>query len=353
MTALVREKVSKAFKAALDRKDVHPGLLLQRGWTDYVKTDASNEGTGGKGEHLSRICGIPTTDFYQHAYDRWQKATTDATRFSRTVMKIDGRLLIGLTGGGALETGCAVSHTYGTPYLPGSSIKGVVRAWAEQNMPDWKKQFNDLFGTTDLSGLVAFHDAWWVPESGGTGHKNHPFVADIVTPHHPEYYQGHGADATDLDSPVPNALIGVRGSFLFVIEGDAAWRGLAEKMLVKALGDWGIGAKTRAGYGYLTPDHESNQRIKRETEEARNAALPKAGRLAAEANDLTEKQISDKFGTDLNKTRETLGGDFQLFADLVRARHAQVIEGWKIETKKTNKARFKAYRFFSGAGGEE
>lgn len=251
MTKLVRENLRGSFKAA---KDAHPGLMLQRGWTDFVQTNADNAGANGKTEHIERICNIPAGDLYTRAYQRWMNTTSDESRFSKIAMKIDGRLLIGLTGGGALETGCAVSHTYGTPYLPGSSIKGIVRAWAEENMQDWKKQFDDLFGTTDLSGLVAFHDAWWIPDSGAASHKNHPFVADIVTPHHPEYYKGQGKPATDLDSPVPNALIGVRGSFLFVLEGNPMWVRTVQRMLEKALGEYGIGAKTRAGYGYLAKD---------------------------------------------------------------------------------------------------
>jgi len=262
MTALVRKDLRASLKAATDG---HPGLLLQRGWTDYVKTDASNEGAGGKSEHLDRICKVPAGDLYSHSYERWLNNTKDASRFSQLAMKVEGRLLIGLAGGGALETGCAVHHTYGVPYLPGSSIKGVVRGWLQRNKPEWKDNpiLDDLFGTTDLSGLVSFHDAWWIPDSGGSNHKNHPFVADIVTPHHPDYYGGKGA-ATDLDSPVPNAMIGIRGSFLFVLEGDARWFQFTRKLMIEALGDQGIGAKTRAGYGYLIEDKKFSEKIEKE-----------------------------------------------------------------------------------------
>lgn len=349
MTALVRTDLRDALKAA---KDAHPGLLLQRGWTDFVKTDATNEGTGGKGEHIARICEISIDKHYQHAFARWNKATADDTRFTRIAMKIEGRLLIGLTGGGALETGCAVSHSYGTPYLPGSSIKGAVRAWAEKNMSEWQTQFDDMFGTTDLSGLVAFHDAWWIPDSGNGSHKKQPFVADIVTPHHPDYYAGKGP-ATDLDSPKPNNLVGVRGSFLFVIEGEAGWRALTMEMLIKALTENGIGAKTRAGYGYLSLDTDATQRLARAAQESRMATLPVEQRLSAEVAVLTEKQIAEQFGSDINKTRDRLGEIFELFANLVRERHGTVIENWKTETKKTNKPRWKAYRFFTGSAEDE
>ncbi len=255
MTALVREALRPAFKAA---KDAHPGLLLQRGWADFVQTNSENagaNGTPGKSAHIARICAIPASELYERAYQRWASTTSNSQRFSQLIFKIDGRLLIGLAGSGSLETGCAISHSHGMPYLPGSSIKGVVRAWAEIHMPDWQSQFDELFGREDRSGLVAFHDGWWIPHSGSASHKNRPFAADIVTPHHPEYYAGKKA-ATDLDSPVPNSLIGVRGSLMLVLEGEENWRRLAAQMLTKALAQQGIGAKTRAGYGYLQLDEK-------------------------------------------------------------------------------------------------
>ena len=104
-----------------------------------------------------------------------------------------------------------------------------------------------------MSGLLTFHDAWWVPESA-----DRPLVPEIVTTHHPEYYGQDGrTPATDFDSPVPNAQIAVHGAFRFVIEGPpaiegplpAAWLVLAEQILVAALSTRGAGAKTRTGYG--------------------------------------------------------------------------------------------------------
>lgn len=258
MTQLVRTALIDSLRQT---QSAHPGLLIQRGWTDFVKTDAENVGKGGKSEHIARICGIQAPDQYRHAFDRWFTATYDATRFKHLAMKIEGRLLIGLTGGGALETGCAVSQTYGMPYLPGSSIKGAVRAWAEKNLAD-RDAKNYIFGAESdanakegVSGEVVFHDAWWIPDSGCAENKNKPFAEEVVTTHHDQYYGSEGkTPASDLDSPKPNAMIGVRGSFLFTLEGDENWLKLAVFMLQKTLSENGIGAKTSAGYGYLNPN---------------------------------------------------------------------------------------------------
>ena len=263
MTQLVREALRSVLAGTTD---AHAGLLLQRGWTDYVQTTSQNDGAGGKSNHLKRICKIPANDLYKRAYLRWLTLTGDDKRFSRSFMRVKGRLLVGLGGGGALETGCAVSHTHGVPYLPGSSIKGVARAWAEEIMPEWQIQFNDLFGCEDHSGMITFHDAWWVPDSGSAGRTNHPFVMDIVTTHHPEYYAGK-SPATDLDSPVPNGMLGVRGSFLFVLEGDSAWRDLAAKILKNAVEQRGVGAKTNSGFGFLAFDENETQKLQKEVSE--------------------------------------------------------------------------------------
>ncbi len=254
MTPLVRTALREALRTA---NSAHPGLMLQRGWSDFVQTDSQNEGAGGKTEHLARIYAMTTAPIYDRALHRWLKATADTTRFRHATMKIEGRLLIGLAGGGALETGCAVSQTWGTPYLPGSSIKGVVRAHAEQALGPDHPAVREIFGTdadegdpAGLSGLVAFHDAWWIPGSG----KNRPFVGEVVTPHHSGYYGSEGeVPATDLDSPMPNAMVGVHGAFLFTLEAPTHWLDAAQELLQQALSDQGVGAKTRAGYGYFAP----------------------------------------------------------------------------------------------------
>lgn len=250
MTQLMRTALRPLYKAT---RDAHPGLMIQRGYQVH-----EGGGSEAKTQHIAQVCGIPASDFYVRAFRRWRAATEDARRFHSIVLTLETRLFIGLTGGGALETGCAIAHTYGVPFIPGSSIKGVVNAYVKETPFGQASPAicGELFGTepTDenpagLSGLLRFHDAWWVPDSAEC-----PLVQEVVTTHHLEYYGSEGeTPATDLDSPVPNAQIAVHGSFLFVMEGPLAWMPLGADMLVAALRQAGLGAKTRSGYGLFQP----------------------------------------------------------------------------------------------------
>lgn len=138
--------------------------------------------------------------------------------------------------------------------IPGSAVKGLCRACATDWMEN-EEASTYLFGNEpeetdeakiEMGGLI-FHDAWWVPEA-----VNKPFVQEVVTVHHQEYYGSEGEqEATDLDSPVPAPQIAVQGSFYFVIEGDSVWTKLAIRLLEKGLEQRGVGAKRSSGYGYL------------------------------------------------------------------------------------------------------
>ena len=272
-TSLIRKDLRPLYEAA---QDAHPGLLLQRGLREHREGDseartrhiarvcgggrdkeAEGKGRGG-GRSAARTEGATRHDadgFYRRAYERWKQATSDAIRFRSVVLKLETRLFIGLAGGGMLETGCAIGHSHGVPYIPGSSVKGAVNACARERLgstEDARAVCDELFGApateappAGWSGLITFHDAWWVP-----GSADRPLAPEIVTTHHPEYYGQDGSTpATDFDGPVPNAQVAVHGAFLFVIEGPPGWLVLAEQMLIAALSTRGAGARTRTGYG--------------------------------------------------------------------------------------------------------
>ena len=254
-TPLMREDLRELYKAA-DRAVPHAGLLLQRGWEAHAQEEA-------KTEHVGRVCALAVDDFYRHAFRRWKDATADEQRFRQLILSLEARLFIGTAGGGALETACAISHSHGMPYIPGSSVKGVAGAHAWERLKGegakGRGVCEELFGSgpnqqhrAGLAGRIGFHDAWWVPDSAAT-----PLVPEVVTSHHRGYYKDGETPATDWDSPVPNAQVAVQGAFLFVMEGPCAWLGLASEVLTDALHTRGIGAKTRAGYGFFNATPEA------------------------------------------------------------------------------------------------
>lgn len=249
MTQLCREKIKPVLANFSNLKlgDAHPGLLLTKGMVDFPEGSKVGE---IKAERIREICEIKPSEIYQAAFTRWQSATQN---FARTEAALVGRLYIGVTRDNALETGVTVSHTYGMPMIPGSAVKGLCRSCAGEwlnNDEAVRYLFGNKWGESaeekiEIGGLI-FHDAWWIPESG-----KKPFVPEVVTVHHPEYYKEGKQAATDFDSPIPAPQIAVQGSFYFVIEGEPAWAKLALRLLQQGLANRGIGAKTSSGYGYF------------------------------------------------------------------------------------------------------
>ncbi len=224
--------MSRFFVSEQQGRRAHPGLLLDR----YLDLD--------KPEWRS-VAGRRLDDpAYRLAYRRWETHWTQNPPAGRLCIKgkIKGRLAIGLGAKGVLEIGLRLHHSYGTPLIPGSSIKGVLCPNPEED-PALCEATRFLFGSQDQMGYADFQDAWWVPEAQS------PLALDVITAHHPNYYGGTAAPS-DCDSPNPVQFLSVRGTFLFVAEApDQPWRDYLEALLQKTLEERGIGAKTAAGYG--------------------------------------------------------------------------------------------------------
>jgi len=328
----------------------HVGLWLSRGWNEF-----SQDEHGSKGGHLDKACEQTPSPLYKLAYERWKQLTADTARFRSLYMQLPQRLFIGFSTASAIETGVCTSHSYGMPMIPGSSVKGAVRAHATAiGVP--VEYLAALFGEDETTaaaakrvpgaGSLVWHDAWWIPDSAPR-----PFVRDVVTVHHQQYYAGKG-EATDFDSPIPNVQIAVGGGFHFVVEGDAAWTDLALKLLQKALTESGIGAKRAAGYGFMEVDQKAMDKAKKAQNEVLIQALDPAGKVRFQLSDLSEKKLAEKFGKGFNATKgEYSEAEWVLVPKIGLELHGELIRSWSKETKKTNKA--KAYKFFMGLKGED
>lgn len=170
----------------------------------------------------------------------------------------DSRLALGLGTASVFETGITLHHVYGFPYIPASSVKGVVRSWIVQCCFDGKeedaiadKSFCDMFGCPaeaqiddengnrikktysengkkvesnprsyyrvndedklggERQGNLIFFDAF--PTHAPT------IKEDIMNPHYPDYYRDGKAPA-DYQSPVPVMFLTVeKTTFQFII----------------------------------------------------------------------------------------------------------------------------------------
>lgn len=256
----------------------HPGLLLQRylahaadgseAWSNEKRQLLMDANESAKNTDLQTI--------HKAAFERWRKSEPPRTLASQ--FQTEGRLIVGLGSENVLETGIRLHHTYGLPMIPGSALKGLAahychevwghsdesfrrptptedeayRKFLANKGPAPKANcFRLLFGTTDDSGCITFHDAWLTPDSAN------PLVLDVMTPHHPKWLDG--VVPTDFDSPVPVPFVSVAGAFRVAVSWNGpdtpkaeGWIERAFELLAGALREWGVGGKTSSGYGRLT-----------------------------------------------------------------------------------------------------
>jgi CRISPR/Cas system CMR subunit Cmr6 (Cas7 group RAMP superfamily) len=183
----------------------------------------------------------------------------------------------------AYETGLALHGTYGWPVIPGSALKGLSAAWAasESSGADAGDLLRVLGGPrprTPLSrggpassgsvspgpgarqGTVRFLDA--IPDGEPV-----TVLGDVLTPHVKPYYDSLASRSAvpvppgEYHNPVPVTFLTVRGGYAVDLYGpDEKDVALAAEWLMKAGEEFGAGAKTAAGYGYLalTPKRQTS-----------------------------------------------------------------------------------------------
>ena len=217
--------------------------------------------------------------------------------------RLASKLLIGASGGifaAVFEVGLSWDMLFDLPYIPGPSLKGLLRGWAltrcaEQSSPGERRRCAELvfllFGATRgrlarggeadwlrgvfgaipvaaeaWTGLVTLYDAY--PVKSGSGSLASGLLdVDVVTPH---YYRGGKPVRDELEAtPVPVSHIVVAPGTVFRIVaslGGAEAEKAAEELASLTLGSGGdgvaclarmldealrqgIGARTSRGYG--------------------------------------------------------------------------------------------------------
>ena len=162
-----------------------------------------------------------------------------------------------------VENGFLWHHTLGVPYLPGSSIKGMIRAWAEH----WQDDSDDarrIFGDNDDgAGNIIVFDALPV--------KPVELYVEVMTPHTDDWriaktpQTSPPADWVN-PNPIPFLAIKEDAKFQFAM---AARKGAEDDDLRKAfeylenaLAWIGAGAKTSSGFGRFESEEAKNARLK-------------------------------------------------------------------------------------------
>jgi len=187
------------------------------------------------------------TQLVENVYKRWKSAITEIQAQHFTAMTA-WRMVVGLGGETVLETDLTLHHLYGIPFIPGSALKGLTRAYVTREVEGYKsKKIEDdnsdiqrIFGTQKDAGSVIFFDAMPVNDKIN-------FDLDIMNAHYPKYYGEKQPPANNQD---PNPV-----TFLFALAPrrpkDTEDVVLAMGWLQNALKDYGVGGKTSAGYGYF------------------------------------------------------------------------------------------------------
>lgn len=229
------------------------GLIL-----DKYPPEAAIQKSEGKSSWLKEIAASNHVDarLVESVYRRWLNmiAAREALYFSAIT---DWRMVVGLGGESVLETDLTLHHLYGIPYIPGSALKGLTRGYVTGEVFPSKEIEQDnevvkrVFGSQEHAGAVVFFDAMPVGASVG-------FALDIMNSHYPNYYSEKKLPTND-QNPNPVTFLTVTDtSFVFALaprrpsnEQDLQDVELAKGWLQTALGKYGVGGKTSAGYGFF------------------------------------------------------------------------------------------------------
>jgi CRISPR-associated protein Cmr6 len=277
-------------------KPTNPGLLFDRFAPDWGGAPTKEEKSEWKKAGLTTVRDHATDkDLVTACKARWEKVakTANATPF---LMRTDWRFIAGLGRKGSFEVGFTF-HRHGFAMLPGSSVKGIARAWglldianhlrvedfkegdlneldealrkdevkgflsAFEKFAGWQdaqpiaETFRTIFGTTGAAGGAVFFD--------GMPTQTPKLELDVMTPHFVKYYSGpeYPADTQD-PQPVPFLTVAKDQEFVFAVgwrgSRDNPLRGQAEGWLKSGLENLGAGAKTSAGYGYFVDIRRSS-----------------------------------------------------------------------------------------------
>ncbi len=233
-------------------------LALNRLLVDHTKNSNSDNSVETSVVALIKdISKDRDLTIYRNAYESYIKLQQSRQLCEVFTGTLRTPLAIGLGSANPIEVGLTLHPIYGMPVIPGSALKGMCRracrAYIDENPIEnltTDMFLEEIFGDTSKVGACTFWDAWYIPKDTVC-----PFQKDIITVHHPEYYNSRGGERfpTDFDDPTPIPFVSVKPKtqFYFAIDASGEWKQFFIEMLKWGLVNIGIGAKTNTGYGYF------------------------------------------------------------------------------------------------------
>ena len=280
-----------------DPLPAHVGLWLDRClFEPKASEDAPDDHPGRRALYASAIEALdpvaepPALTHYRTLFAAWERlARTDHPGVLGRVCEVRARsrvLLHPNSGASVTDGGILLHHSYGVPYLPGTALKGLCRAFADRLQEETGGKIDSpngavlpegwidrLFGHLPCQGdrggeasLCDFWDALWVPPEPGSPGAESPLALDVVNPHHGAYYSksspgqdGERVPPKESDPPIPTHRLTIRPGARFLVRIESAddpafgawldW--ILTALLLPALDNEGIGTRTTSGYGRL------------------------------------------------------------------------------------------------------
>lgn len=239
----------------------------KKGTDAYRDTTNLNRPTGMLAKRFIRtdrlhpkpdLCNFPFDNEWLNRLDARQVRNANAVAIGGVVQRMftpEWRLVTGMGEASVYETHLTLHPVYGVPYMPASTIKGVLRHYMQEQGAD-TTLIARIFGQDDggtllqkaTKGHCVFFDAFPL--------RSPRIELEVMTPHYPKYYSDKKPPA-DWQSPNPVHFLTVgKGTpFRFLMGWLTETPTTEEKQQVTqwledALLHKGTGAKTAVGYGY-------------------------------------------------------------------------------------------------------
>ena len=246
-------RTARESRPALRAGSSHPGLWYEKffdRWEDEA-FDAIEE--KGKQRWIATVAGpnVGAAALMGEQHARRTRLIEGGLGGAVLTLTLQSPFVTGLGYEHPVENGFLWHPLLGAPYLPGSSVKGLLHAWAGTWNDGLKDHMDRILGTEKHVGAWIVFDALPVQPVG--------LACEVMTPHDGGWRIQEGVSATPSDwvspNPIPFLVVlpGAQFSFAFAprrgvkaVDGD---RDRVESWLRDALDCLGAGGKTAIGFG--------------------------------------------------------------------------------------------------------